>query len=66
MQVSGVLVNWHAVTSEFGHKLLVMVMVMVLSDLRPAFHWNLQQLFVFVLAEYETKNNVSFSLILYY
>lgn len=27
-------------------------------DLRPAFHWNLKQLFVFVLAEYETKANV--------
>lgn len=28
------------------------------ADLRPAFHWNLKQLFVFVLAEYETKANV--------
>eukprot|EP01031_Cornospumella_fuschlensis_P025633 gene25633-30956_t len=27
------------------------------ADLRPAFHWNLKQLFVFVLAEYETANN---------
>jgi signal peptidase complex subunit 3 len=27
------------------------------ADLRPAFHWNLKQLFVFVLAEYETNAN---------
>lgn len=27
------------------------------ADLRPAFHWNLKQLFVFVLAEYESKAN---------
>lgn len=27
-------------------------------DLRPAFHWNLKQLFVFVLAEYESEANV--------
>eukprot|EP01039_Chlorochromonas_danica_P006560 gene6560-7238_t len=29
----------------------------LVADLRPAFHWNLKQLFVFVLAEYETKAN---------
>jgi hypothetical protein len=29
-----------------------------LIDLRPAFHWNLKQLFVFVLAEYESQANV--------
>lgn len=28
------------------------------TDLRPAFHWNLKQLFVFVLAEYESEENV--------
>jgi signal peptidase complex subunit 3 len=27
------------------------------SDLRPAFHWNLKQLFVFVVAEYESTAN---------
>ena len=27
------------------------------ADLTPAFHWNLKQLFVFVLAEYETPKN---------
>mmetsp|Transcript_23139 Transcript_23139/g.31695 ORF Transcript_23139/g.31695 Transcript_23139/m.31695 type:complete len:170 (-) Transcript_23139:85-594(-) len=27
------------------------------ADLRPAFHWNLKQLFVFVLAEYESNAN---------
>ncbi len=34
-----------------------------LSDLRPAFHWNLKQLFVFVVAEYETKANVIESIV---
>ena len=29
------------------------------ADLRPAFHWNLKQLFVFVVAEYESAANVS-------
>lgn len=29
------------------------------TDLRPAFHWNLKQLFVFVVAEYESATNVS-------
>ena len=33
---------------------------MTAIDLRPAFHWNLKQLFVFVLAEYESKANVCF------
>mmetsp|Transcript_24219 Transcript_24219/g.22024 ORF Transcript_24219/g.22024 Transcript_24219/m.22024 type:complete len:170 (+) Transcript_24219:35-544(+) len=28
------------------------------ADLRPAFHWNLKQLFVFVVAEYESDLNV--------
>jgi signal peptidase complex subunit 3 len=27
------------------------------ADLRPAFHWNLHQLFVFVVAEYESDAN---------
>jgi len=27
------------------------------ADLRPAFHWNLKQLFVYVVAEYESKRN---------
>ena len=27
------------------------------ADLTPAFHWNLHQLFVFVVAEYETDTN---------
>lgn len=27
------------------------------ADLRPAFHWNLKQLFVYVVAEYETSAN---------
>mmetsp|Transcript_549 Transcript_549/g.964 ORF Transcript_549/g.964 Transcript_549/m.964 type:complete len:171 (+) Transcript_549:200-712(+) len=27
------------------------------ADLRPAFHWNLKQLFVFVVAEYESTKN---------
>lgn len=27
------------------------------ADLRPAFHWNIKQLFVFVVAEYESKAN---------
>jgi signal peptidase complex subunit 3 len=27
------------------------------ADLRPAFHWNLKQLFVFIVAEYESKAN---------
>lgn len=27
------------------------------ADFRPAFHWNLKQLFVFVLAEYESQSN---------
>lgn len=27
-------------------------------DLRPAFHWNLKQLFIFVVAEYESDKNV--------
>lgn len=27
------------------------------ADLRPAFHWNLKQLFVYVVAEYETNAN---------
>lgn len=26
-------------------------------DLQPAFHWNIKQLFVFVVASYETKKN---------
>ena len=26
-------------------------------DLRPAFHWNVKQLFVFVVASYETEKN---------
>lgn len=26
-------------------------------DLRPAFHWNIKQLFVFVVASYETEKN---------
>lgn len=30
------------------------------TDLRPAFHWNLKQLFVFVVAEYESSTNVRF------
>ena len=29
----------------------------VQADLTPAFHWNLRQLFVFVLAEYQTPKN---------
>ena len=29
----------------------------VQADLTPAFHWNLKQLFVFVLAEYQTPKN---------
>jgi len=29
----------------------------VAADLQPAFHWNLKQLFVFVLAEYTSKTN---------
>jgi signal peptidase complex subunit 3 len=28
------------------------------ADFRPAFHWNLKQIFVFVVAEFETKKNV--------
>jgi len=28
------------------------------ADLRPAFHWNIKQLFVAVVATYETKTNV--------
>ena len=28
-------------------------------DLTPAFHWNIKQLFVFVVAEYESDANVS-------
>ena len=27
------------------------------ADLRPAFHWNLKQLFVYVVAEYESAKN---------
>eukprot|EP00428_Durinskia_dybowskii_P078024 CAMPEP_0170360266 /NCGR_PEP_ID=MMETSP0117_2-20130122/3191_1 /TAXON_ID=400756 /ORGANISM="Durinskia baltica, Strain CSIRO CS-38" /LENGTH=128 /DNA_ID=CAMNT_0010614573 /DNA_START=190 /DNA_END=576 /DNA_ORIENTATION=+ len=27
------------------------------ADLRPAFHWNLKQLFVYVVAEYESSTN---------
>lgn len=30
------------------------------ADLRPAFHWNLKQLFVFVVAEYESSTNVRY------
>lgn len=29
------------------------------EDLSPAFHWNIKQLFVFVVAEYESEANVS-------
>eukprot|EP00633_Aureoumbra_lagunensis_P000236 CAMPEP_0197287714 /NCGR_PEP_ID=MMETSP0890-20130614/4345_1 /TAXON_ID=44058 ORGANISM="Aureoumbra lagunensis, Strain CCMP1510" /NCGR_SAMPLE_ID=MMETSP0890 /ASSEMBLY_ACC=CAM_ASM_000533 /LENGTH=141 /DNA_ID=CAMNT_0042757711 /DNA_START=123 /DNA_END=548 /DNA_ORIENTATION=- len=35
------------------------------ADLRPAFHWNLKQLYVFVLAEYESKKNVLNQVILW-
>ena len=28
------------------------------ADLRPAFHWNIHQLFVFVVAEYKSDENV--------
>ncbi len=28
------------------------------ADLRPAFHWNIHQLFVFVVAEYKSEENV--------
>mmetsp|Transcript_6850 Transcript_6850/g.28615 ORF Transcript_6850/g.28615 Transcript_6850/m.28615 type:complete len:152 (-) Transcript_6850:1646-2101(-) len=35
------------------------------ADLRPAFHWNLKQLFVFVLAEYRSKTNVLNQVILW-
>ena len=35
------------------------------ADLRPAFHWNLKQLFVFVLAEYESKANALNQIILW-
>jgi len=27
------------------------------ADLRPAFHWNIKQLFVYVVATYKTKTN---------
>lgn len=27
------------------------------ADLRPAFHWNIKQLFVYVVASYETESN---------
>lgn len=35
-------------------------MIFIILDLRPAFHWNLKQLFVFVVVEYESDLNVSF------
>lgn len=35
------------------------------ADLTPAFHWNLKQLFVFVVAEYRTKANVLNQVILW-
>lgn len=35
------------------------------ADLTPAFHWNLKQLFVFVLAEYTTPANVLNQVILW-
>ncbi|KAH8064441.1 hypothetical protein JL722_1313 [Aureococcus anophagefferens] len=35
------------------------------ADLTPAFHWNLKQLFVFVLAEYYTESNVLNQVILW-
>lgn len=35
------------------------------ADLTPAFHWNLKQLFVFVVAEYRTKKNVLNQVILW-
>ena len=37
----------------------------VAADLRPAFHWNLKQLFVFVLAEYESPTNTLNQVILW-
>mmetsp|Transcript_6181 Transcript_6181/g.16123 ORF Transcript_6181/g.16123 Transcript_6181/m.16123 type:complete len:175 (+) Transcript_6181:45-569(+) len=35
------------------------------ADLEPTFHWNLKQLFVFVLAEYTSKSNVLNQVILW-
>lgn len=35
------------------------------ADLQPAFHWNLKQLFVFVLAEYESDRNALNQVILW-
>ena len=35
------------------------------ADFEPAFHWNVKQLFVFVVAEYETKKNRLNQVVLY-
>lgn len=35
------------------------------ADLSPLFHWNLKQVFVFVMAEYETERNVLNQIILW-
>ena len=40
------------------HLLLSSNVFLSFIDLQPAFHWNLKQLFVFIVAEYETKTNV--------
>ena len=33
------------------------------TDLEPLFNWNVKQLFLFLTAEYETKDNVSIFLV---
>mmetsp|Transcript_53171 Transcript_53171/g.78922 ORF Transcript_53171/g.78922 Transcript_53171/m.78922 type:complete len:174 (+) Transcript_53171:146-667(+) len=35
------------------------------ADLRPTFHWNIKQLFVYVVATYETKTNPSNQVVLW-
>lgn len=34
------------------------------ADLRPAFHWNIHQLFVFVVAEYKSDENVRWAAVI--
>jgi Signal peptidase subunit len=39
--------------------MIMSILMNLRADLSPAFHWNIKQLFVFVVAEYETEANVS-------
>ena len=35
------------------------------ADMRPAFHWNIKQLFVYVVASYESKKNTNNQIVIW-